>query len=70
MKANTKDMEFIKRELDTIIAYEKTLVKPFLSASRILKYFGEESICAVYGCTVVSPTIAQDILLEVLKINK
>ena len=70
MKANNKDLDFIKKELDTIIAYEKTLVTPFLSAGRILKYFGAENICAVYGCTVVSPTIAQDILLEVLKIQK
>lgn len=69
MKANNKNLDFIKKELDTIIAYEKTLVTPYLSASRILKYFGAENICAIYGCSIVSPTIAQDILLEVLKIK-
>lgn len=70
MKANNKDLEFIKRELDTILDYEKTLATPFLSATRILNYFGAENICAIYGCSVVTNTIAHDILLEVLKIKK
>lgn len=69
MNAN-KDIDFIKKELDTIVAYEKTLATPYLSATRILNYFGDENICAVYGCTIVSHTIAHDILLEVLKIKK
>ena len=69
MKAKDKDLEFIKRDLDAIVAYEKTLVTPLASASRILKYFGAKNICAIYGCTIVSDTIARSILEEVLQIK-
>ena len=52
-----------------IVAYEKTLTTPLLSASRILKYFGAGNICAIYGCTIVSDAIARTILEEVLRIK-
>ena len=69
MKTTNKDMEFIKRDFDAIVAYEKTLATPFLSASRILKYFGAENICAICGCTIVSDAIARTILEELLRIK-
>jgi hypothetical protein len=64
---NNKDFAFIKREFEAIAAYEKTQNTPFLSSTRILKHFGAENICAIYGCTIVSDTIAHNILYEVLK---
>jgi hypothetical protein len=67
MKKDNKD--FVKRDLEAIVAYEKTLNTPILSASRILKYFGTKNICTIYGCTIVSDSIAYDILREVLKIQ-
>lgn len=69
MKKDIKDLSFIKRDLEAVVAYEKTQNTPFLSSNRILKYFGAENICAIYGCTIVSDTIAQNILMEVLKIQ-
>ena len=69
MKKDIKDLSFIKRDLEAIIAYEKTQNTPCLSSSRILKYFGAENICAIYGCTIVTDTIAMNILGEVLKIK-
>lgn len=67
MKKDIKDMSFIKRDLEAIIAYEKTQNTPFLSSNRIMKYFGAENICAIYGCTIVSDAIANDIIMAVLK---
>ena len=67
MKKDNKDLSLIKRDFEAIIAYEKTQNTPYLSSSRILKYFGAENICAIYGCTIVTDTIAMDILSEVLK---
>lgn len=67
MKKDIKDLSFIKRDLEAVIAYEKTQNTSFLSSNRIMKYFGAENICAIYGCTIVSDTIAQSILTEVLK---
>ena len=69
MKKDNKDLAFIKRDFEAVIAYEKTQNTPFLSSNRIMKYFGAENICAIYGCTIVSDTIAQNILMEVLKIQ-
>lgn len=69
MKKEIKDLSFIKRDLEAIIAYEKTQNTPLLSSNRIIKYFGAENICAIYGCTIVSDTIAKDILIEILKIQ-
>lgn len=69
MKKDIKDLSFIKRDLEAIIAYEKTQNTPRLSSNRIMKYFGAENICAIYGCTIVSDRIACDILSELLKIQ-
>lgn len=67
MEKNKKDISFIKRDFEAIIAYEKNLQTPFLSATRILGYFGAENICKIYGCSVFSDDIALNILMEVLK---
>lgn len=67
MEQKIEDLSFIKRDFEAVIAYEKTQNTPFLSSNRIMKYFGAENICAMYGCTIVSDTIAQSILMEVLK---
>lgn len=69
MKNNNKDLAFIKREFDAIVAYEKTLNTPILSSHRILNYFGAENICKIYSCTIVNDRIAYDILNEVLAIK-
>lgn len=68
MKTN-KDLAFIKREFEAVVAYEKTLNTPCLSSTRILIYFGAENICKIYGCNVTSDRIAYSILNEVLKIQ-
>ena len=66
MKTNTKDMEFIKREFDAIVAYEKTFNTPYTSASRILNYVGAENVCKIYNCSVVSDKVARAILEDVM----
>lgn len=66
MKANTKDMEFIKREFEAIVAYEKTFNTPYTSANRILNYFGSENICKLYNCSIVSDKVARAILEDVM----
>lgn len=66
MKKDIKDLSFIKRDLEAVIAYEKTLNTPLLSSTRILNYFGAESICKIYGCSIVSDRVAYSILTEVL----
>lgn len=66
MKNTNKDLAFVKREFDAIVAYEKTLNTPILSSHRILNYFGAENICKIYGCTIITDRVAYDILNEVL----
>ena len=65
MKAN-KDMEFIKREVEAIIAYEKSFATPYTSASRILNYVGAENVCKLYNCSIVSDKVARAILEEIM----
>ena len=66
MKANTKDLEFIKREFDAIVAYEKALNTPFTSASRIINYFGTENVCKIFNCSIVSDRVARVIIEDVM----
>lgn len=67
MKNTNKDLASIKREFDAIVAYEKKRNTPMLSATNILKYFGADTICEIYGCTIVTHNIAYCILTEVLR---
>ena len=66
MKTTNKDMEYIKREFDAIVAYEKVLATPYTSTTRILNYFGSENICKLHNCSIVSDKIARAILEDVM----
>lgn len=56
------------KNFKAILEYEKS--KPYsteLKAKELIIYFGVDSICKLYGCSVVSTKIAEAILIEVLK---
>ena len=56
---------------DEIIAYEKSWIKNNSKAeiptSKLLDYFGAETICSLYGCKVATTTIAVELIKEAFK---
>lgn len=72
MKENpTQNLEFIKKEWDTILAYERHNFKErtngYIPVNQLLDYFGSENICRVFGCTIISPAIAKELIKESFK---
>ena len=70
---NTKknEMEFTKSVWDSIVDYEKSWMKSHTNSqipvAKILDYFGTERICKLYGCSVVTETIARELIYEAFK---
>lgn len=67
----TQDLKFIKKEWDTILAYERCNFQQRkddqIPVSQLLSYFGYETICQLFGCTIVSSTIAKELIKESFK---
>lgn len=72
MKENpTQDLEFIKKEWDTILAYERYNFKERkdgqIPTNQLINYFGSETICRLFGCTIVTLPIAKELIKESFK---
>lgn len=70
-KESTQNLEFIKREWDTILAYERHNYQKRkdgqIPVNQLLEYFGSENICRIFGCSIVSTTIAKELIKESFK---
>lgn len=70
-KKPTQNLEFIKKEWDAIIAYEQHVCKQrnnsYIPVTEILEYFGEENICKLFGCRIVTKPIAIELIKEAFK---
>lgn len=72
MKKNpTQDLEFIKKEWDTILAYERHNFQQRkdgqIPVNQLLEYFGSETICKLFGCRIVSLAITKELIKESFK---
>lgn len=58
---------------DEIIAYEKSWLQNHsrveIPTSKLLDYFGVETICNLYGCKVSNTTIAIELIKEAFKMK-
>lgn len=67
----TQDLKFIREEWDTILAYERYNYQKRkdgqIPVSQLLEYFGSENICRIFGCSIVSPSIATALIKESFK---
>lgn len=67
----TTDLEFIKKEWDTILAYERHNYQERkdgqIPVNQLLEYFGSENICRIFGCSIVSTPIATALIKESFK---
>lgn len=68
---NKKDMEFIQKVWENVLDYEKSWLKSHSNSQvpvvKILDYFGTENICKLYGCSVVTETIARELIYEAFR---
>lgn len=72
MAKTKEDLTFIKQTFESIVDYEKSWkTSPSNQASttgipvgKILDYFGTETICELYGCTVVDEEIARRLIVK------
>lgn len=66
-----QNLEVIKKEWDTILAYERHNYQNRkdgqIPVNQLLEYFGSENICRIFGCSIVSPTIATVLIKESFK---
>lgn len=72
MKENpTQNLEFIEKEWDTILAYERYNFQERkdgqIPTNQLINYFGYETICQLFGCTIVSSSIAKELIKESFK---
>ena len=72
MKEKTiTDLEFIKKEWDTILAYERHNYQERkdgqIPVDQLINYFGYENICRIFGCLIVSTSIATELIKESFK---
>lgn len=67
----TQNFEFIKKEWDTILAYERYNFQErkdgYIPVNQLLEYFGYEAICELFGCQIVSISIAKELIKEAFK---
>lgn len=67
----TQDLEFIKKEWDTILHYERYNYQQRkdgqIPVNQLLEYFGSENICRVFGCSIVTTPIATALIKESFK---
>lgn len=70
-KETTQDLEFIKKEWDTILAYERNNYQNRkdgqIPVNQLLDYFGSENICRIFGCLIASTSLATTIIKESFK---
>lgn len=70
-KETTQNLEFFKKEWDTILAYERYNYQKRkdgqIPVNQLLEYFGSENICRIFGCSIVSSGIATAIIKESFK---
>lgn len=66
-----QDLEFIKKEWDTILAYERSNFKQrkdgYIPVDQLLDYFSSENICKLFGCQIASLPIAKELIKESFK---
>lgn len=72
MKENpTQNLEFIKKEWDTILAYERHNFSERkdgqIPTNQLLSYFGDKVICELFGCQIATPSIAKELIKESFK---
>lgn len=67
----TTDLEFIKKEWDTILHYERYNYQQRkdgqIPVNQLLDYFGSENICRIFGCSIASTSIAKELIKESFK---
>lgn len=51
--------------LDYEISYFKNHKDSIIPTNRLIEYFGSETICSIYGCTIHSENIATELIKEV-----
>lgn len=70
-KESTQGLEFIKKEWDTILHYERYHYQQRkngqIPVNQLLNYFGSENICRIFGCSIVSTSIATALIKESFK---
>lgn len=70
-KESTQNLEIIKKEWDTILAYERHNFQERkdgqIPVNQLLEYFGSENICRIFGCSIVSSAIATTLIKESFK---
>lgn len=66
-----QNLEVIKKEWDTILHYERYNYQQRkdgqIPVNQLLEYFGSESICRIFGCSIVSTPIAKELIKESFK---
>lgn len=71
MKKETQNLEFIKKEWDTILAYERCNFQANqngqIPVNQLITYFGAENICKVFGCQITPLPIAIALIKETFK---
>ena len=70
-KELTQNLEFIEKEWDTILAYERNNYQNRkdgqIPVNQLLDYFGSENICMIFGCSIASTPIAKELIKESFK---
>lgn len=70
-KETTQNLEFIKKEWDTILAYERYNFQERkdgqIPVNQLLDYFGSENICRIFGRFIASTPIAKELIKESFK---
>jgi hypothetical protein len=72
MAKTKEDLIFIKQTFEAIVDYEKSWKNSPINQSnstsipvnKILDYFGMETICELYGCTVIDDEIARRLIVK------
>lgn len=69
--AKNNEIEVTRKVWDEIISYEKSWIKTHAQCNipiqKLIEYFGTQRICEMYGCTVVTETIARELIIEAFK---
>lgn len=67
-----EDLTFVRQMFEGIIDYEKSwknspnnpVSTSGIQIGKILDYFGAETICKLYGCTIVDEEIARRLIVK------
>lgn len=61
--------KLVRESWESIIDYEISYLKKHKNSSiptnRLIEYFGSETICSIYGCTIYSDAIATELIKKV-----